>query len=123
MAVDVTLTDDGLSVSLTGMDAVWAVSGGLSLPLSEVVGARVVGADEAKGRLRWKTAGSGVPGVVKAGRFTVQDEPGVRELWSTYRDTEYLEITTTRDRPRRIVLQHPGRVALAAAITTKARGA
>ncbi len=122
MAIDVSLADDALTVSFTGVDSMWAVSGGVALPLSEITGARVVAAADAKRRLRWKLAGSGVPRVVKAGRFTVNDETGVRELWCTYRDPQFLEITTTRDRPRRIVVQHPNRVALADEINARVAG-
>lgn len=122
MAIDVSLADDALTVSFTGVDAMGAVSGGTALPLSEITGARVVAAADAKRRLRWRLAGSGIPGVVRAGRFTVNDEPGVRELWCTYRDPEFLEITTTLDRPRRIVVQHPNRVALADEINARIAG-
>lgn len=122
MAVEISFTDDALVVKFTGLDALWAVSGGITIPFAEVVEAKVVSADDAKARLRWRTGGTSLPRVVNAGRFTVADEPGARELWSTYRDGEYLEITTTRQRPHRIVVQHPDRVALAKEITDLARG-
>jgi hypothetical protein len=38
----------------------------------------------------------------------------------TYRDPGFLEIETTRERPRRIVLQVPDRAELAAAIDARA---
>ncbi|MEP6624269.1 MAG: hypothetical protein ABJC79_07485 [Acidimicrobiia bacterium] len=122
MAVAITLTDDDLVVKFTGLDALWAVSGGITLPLTEVVGAKLVDTAVARARLRWKISGTGLTGVVKAGQFTVADEPGARELWSTYRDSEYLEIATTRRRPHRIVVQHPDRFTLAQAINERARG-
>ena len=123
MAVTVTLSETELSVRFTGLDAVWALTGGIKIPLTEVTGARIVQAADAKTRLRWRTAGTSIPKVVNAGRFTVSDEPGARELWSTYRDDEYLEITTTRQRPHRIVVQHQDRATLAERINAQTRGA
>ena len=123
MAVDVSLTDDALVVKFTGLDALWAVSSGITVPFTEVVGAKVVDADDARKRLRWKVVGTGLPGAVKAGRFTVADEPGAQELWSTYRDPTFLEITTTRRRPHRIVVQHPDCATLAKDISEHASGA
>ncbi len=116
MAVSVELTDAGVEVRLTGMDMVWSLRGAVSVPWSEILGARVVEAAAARRRLLLRLGGTGLTGVVKAGRFTVRDEPGVREFWVTYRDPEFLEIETTNERPKRIVLQVPDRAALAAAI-------
>ena len=116
-----TLTDAGVDVRLSGMDVVWSMRGAISVPWSEVVGARVVDAKTAKRRLRWRVGGTSWPARVNAGRFTVRDEPGVREFWVTYRDPEFLEIETTREQPKRIVLQVPDRAELAAAIDARVR--
>src|SRR4051812_7803178 len=97
----------------SGIDVVWSMRGTISVPWNEVVGAHVVDGKTAKRRLRWRVAGTSFPGRANAGRFTVQDEPGVRELWVTYRDAEYLEIETTNDHQKRIVLQTTDRAALA----------
>ncbi len=122
MGVEISFADDSLVVKFTALDALWAVSGGITVPFTEVVGATVVDAATARARLRWKVGGTGLSGVVKAGRFTVADEPGAQELWSTYRDPTFLEITTTRQRPHRIVVQHPECATLAKEITNHARG-
>jgi hypothetical protein len=122
VAVEISFTDDALAVKFTGLDALWAVSGGITVPFIEVVGAKVVDAADARARLRWKIGGTGLGGVVKAGRFTVADEPGAHELWSTYRDPTFLEITTTRQRPHRIVVQHPDCAVLSKDITARAGG-
>jgi hypothetical protein len=119
VAVAVELTDAEIDVKLSGMDAVWSMRGAISIPWSEVAGARVVDAKSAKQRLNWRVGGTSFPGVANAGRFTVRDEPGVREFWCVYRDPEYLEIETTNDRPKRIVLQTPDRAELAAAINAR----
>jgi hypothetical protein len=122
VAVDVALTDAGIDVRLSGFDALWSLRGVITVPWTEVVGARVVDAKTAKRRLNWRVGGTSFPGAVNAGRFTVRDEPGVREQWTTYRDPEYLEIETTNERPKRIVLQVPDRAALAAAINARVAG-
>lgn len=122
MAVTVTLTDAGIEIRRSGLDALWSLRGATSVPWAEVVGARVVDAKTAKERLRWRVGGTSLPGAANAGWFTVRDEPGVRELWTTYRDSEYLEIETTNERPKRIVVQVPDRAALAAAITARIEG-
>ncbi|MGZ6907496.1 MAG: hypothetical protein ACXVJ7_07490 [Acidimicrobiia bacterium] len=119
MAVAVTLRPDTLSVSLTGWDSVWAVKRTLSIPWSDVVGARVVTVEDARQRLGWRLAGTGVPGVAIAGTRTVIGEPGARELWAVYRDPQALEIETRLLRPKRIVLQVPDREELAAAINAR----
>ena len=119
MAVTVELTDVGVDVRISGMDAVWSMRGMVSVPWSEVVGARIVDAKTAKQRLKWRVGGTSFPGAANAGRFTVRDAPGLRELWVTYRNPEYLEIETTNDQPKRIVLQTPDRAELAAAINAR----
>ena len=122
MAVTVSLTDAGIDVHLSGADMVWAIRGDLSVPWSDIVGARVVDAKEAKRRLMWRLRGTAFPGAVIAGTSTVRNESGVREFWSVYRDTELLEIETRNDQPKRIVLQTPDRAELAAAINARVAG-
>ena len=39
MAVSVTLTDAGIDVRISGMDAVWSMRGEVTVPWSEIVGA------------------------------------------------------------------------------------
>ena len=119
MPVTIALTDTGIDVRASGMDALWALRGAISIPWYQVVGARVVGAKAAKQRLNWRVGGTSWPGRAVAGHFTVRKDPGVREWWVTYRDPEYLEIETTRERPKRIVLQVPDRAELAAAINAR----
>ena len=122
MAVTVDLTDTGIDVKVSGMDTLWSLRGAISIPWSEVVGARVVEAAAARKRLNWRVGGTSWFSSATAGHFTVRREPGVREWWVAYRDPEFLEIETTRERPKRIVLQVPDRAELAAAITARIAG-
>jgi len=119
VAVAVALTDAGIDVKVSGMDTLWSLRGAISVPWSEVVEARVVDAKTARKRLMWRVGGTSWFGSATAGNFTVRNEPGVREWWVAYKDPELLEIETTRDRPKRIVLQVPDRAELAAAINER----
>jgi hypothetical protein len=120
--VAVTLTDAGVDVKVSGMDTLWSLRGAISIPWSDVVGARVVDAKAARKRLNWRVGGTSWPGSATAGHFTVRNEPGVREWWVAYRDPEFMEIETARERPKRIVLQVPDRAELAAAINAHVAG-
>jgi hypothetical protein len=120
VAVSVTFTDAGIDVKVSGMDTLWSLRGAISIPWSDVVGARVVEAKTARKRLQWRVGGTSWFGSATAGNYTVRNEPGVREWWVAYRDPEFLEIETTRERPKRVVLQVPDRAELAAEINARA---
>ena len=119
MAIDVRLTESGADIAFRGWDAVWAFRCRLRIPWGQIRSARVVSAAEARRRLRWRLLGTGLPGVVAAGTFSVRDAPGDRELWAVYRDTEVLEIETSVQKFRRVVLQHPERARLALEISER----
>src|SRR3954467_6685711 len=101
------------------MDTLWSLRGAISFPWSDVVGAGVVDAKTARKRLNWRVGGTSWFGSATARHFTVRDEPGGRGGWGAYRAPDFLEIETTRDRPRRVVLQVPDRAELAAAIAER----
>lgn len=109
MAVEVVVRDDAVDIRFGGWDAVWAFRRSLVLPIADITSARVVPRGEALGLLRWRVGGTGLPGVVAAGRFTVRDRPGERAFVSVYRDDELLVIETRLERPRLVILQHPDR--------------
>lgn len=105
--------DEQVEVAISGLDRVMALSGGVALDMSEVTGARVVPVAEAKAGLGWRVGGAYWPGWLATGWYTVPGRKGARQLWSVYRDSEVLVIDTTRERPSRLVLQHPDRHDLA----------
>jgi hypothetical protein len=113
MAVDVQVRDDEVDITLTGWDAFWAFKRRLRIPMRLVRSARVVPRADALRLLRWRTGGTGLPGVCLAGRFTVPNRRGERAFASVYRDRELLVIETSAPRPRYVVLQHPDRNDLA----------
>lgn len=109
MAVHVHVDDDRVSVDLDGIDQVCALKRHVEIPMREIVDARVEDVESARSRIRWRIGGTAVPGVVTAGRYTVRDEPGERELWCVYRDHEVLVLETRDPARRRVVLQLPDR--------------
>jgi hypothetical protein len=113
MAIDVFVGDRVVAIHLTGLDSVWSLRSRLLVPISEIAAARVVDRDDAMGRIGWKFGGTAVPGLVAAGTFTLDHADGDRAFCCLYRDRELLEIETTIQRPRLILLQHPDRHELA----------
>jgi hypothetical protein len=113
MAVKVLVTDEAVDIRICGWDKVWALSGGLTIPLDEITAARVEPILDAKRNLGWRVGGGYFPGLMATGHFTTRGKKGHRQLWCTYRDDEVLTIETKRPRPWKIVLQHPDRDRLA----------
>jgi hypothetical protein len=112
VAVTAVVSDDSFDITLTGWDRLWALRRRLSIPISQITGARVVPRDVAVRRLRWRIGGTHVPGLVRAGRYSLRSGDG-RAFASVYRDAEVLEVTTRSADPRLVVLQHPDRHDLA----------
>lgn len=112
MAVHAEVTDTSFDVRFSGWDMVWALKRHLSIPMGQITGARVISRDEALQQLRWRLGGTHVPGVATAGHYSLRHREG-RALACIYRDSEVLEVTTSRWRPRVILLQHPDRHDLA----------
>ncbi|MCU0273193.1 MAG: hypothetical protein MUE34_08175 [Acidimicrobiales bacterium] len=113
MPVEVQVRDDEIDITLTGWDAVWAFKRRLRIPMGLVRSARVLPRADALRLVRWRTGGTGFPGVCLAGRFSVRDRKGERAFLSVYRDTELLVVETSVARPRYVILQHPDRHDLA----------
>ncbi len=125
MAVTLLVHDDSIDLQITGwFDRAMCLSSGLTLPLTEITGARLVGFDEAKASIALRVGGTWVPGLIATGWYAVRGRRGARELWAVFRDREQvLVIDTTLDRPCRIVLGHPDRERLAWWINERLAGA
>ena len=109
MAVTTQVTHDELIVTLTGIDAMWALKRQLVINRQHVVSAQVMGRKAAIKLLRFRLWGSYLPGVVCAGTFSVSKKaglpPGSRAFMSINRAKEILVVTTSLARPRLIGLQ------------------
>jgi len=115
MAIEVTVRDDAVDIDITGAaDVLLCLSGGLRIPMADVVGARLLSWDEFRPELGWRVGGGYWPGLIATGWFTVPDRKGARQLLAVFRDrAEILVIDTKLDKPCRVVLQHPDRERLA----------
>lgn len=112
VAVGIAVTDTSLEVTFTGLDRLWALSTGVSIPLDQIVSARTVNRVGAVARLRWRLAGAYWPGLVCAGHFSLHSRAG-RALACVYRAPTVLEVTTRLWRPHLVLLQHADAEAVA----------
>jgi hypothetical protein len=94
------------------MDSVMACSSGATIRADELVGAQLLPRTEALKSIGWRIAGAYLPKAFATGWYSYKGARGARQLWCVYRDDEVLAIDLKRDRPRRVVLQHPDRARL-----------
>ena len=123
MAIELVVYDDAIDLKFSGWDRLWTFSRGLQLPITEITDARVVEVAPLKKDLGLRTGGGYWPGRMATGHFTWRHRKGVRQLWAVYSDKEALVIDTTRDKPARIVIQHPYKHDLAWLIAERIPGA
>ena len=120
MAVTTQVTHDELIITLTGVDAMWAIKRRLVINRQHIVSAQVLGRKAAIKLLRFRLWGSYLPGVVCAGTFSVSKKagipPGSRAFMTTYRAKEILVVTTSLVRPRLVGLQVANPTAVASAL-------
>jgi hypothetical protein len=109
MAVHIELTSENVIITLTGVDAMWAIKRRLVINRQQIVSAKVMGRKDAIKLLRLRLWGSYLPGVVCAGIFSVRKRAGLpqgsRAFCSMYRAKQVLVITTPNTRPGLVVLE------------------
>ena len=108
MAISVVVTDSSVDIKVSGADRFWSLSRGRSVPIDEIVSARVAPRAEVVRRLRWRIGGTAFPRVIYAGHFLIRregDERGLRAWVSIRRGPELLEIILRGRRPRLIALE------------------
>lgn len=113
MTVEVHVHPNAVDIIFAGLDRWMCFEDRLIIPMDEITSARVVPVAEAKRDLGWRTLGAYLPRYFATGRYTVPSRKGARQLWCVYRDLEVLVIETNKERPARVVLQHPDRHNLA----------
>jgi hypothetical protein len=116
VAVRADVTDEQFEVRITGFDAVWALRRRLTIPLADIASARVAPRADAVKAVRWRVYGTHLPGVIKAGRWSMRDKSG-RAFVLVRRGPEVLEVLTTTERPRLVLVQSDTAHAAAAAIS------
>ena len=108
MAVRIKVTSQSVIVSLSGLDAVWALKRRLVINRADIVSVRVAPRKEVVSLLRLRLYGSFVPGLLCAGTFSVGKKAGLprgsRAFISFNRAKQVLQITTN-SRPALVGLE------------------
>lgn len=120
MAVHTKLTSENLIITLTGIDALWALKRKVVVSRSIITSAKVFDRKATIRLLRLRLWGSYLPGVVCAGTFSVSKKAGLppesRAFCSMYRAKQVLIITTSNTRPGLVIVQVAEPEAIAAAL-------
>ncbi len=116
MSIAIEVDPTGVTITPSGIDGLICFTSKLHVPLTSILGARVITQSEAKGELGWRVAGGYMPNRFATGWFTMPNQKGRRQWWAAFRDAEVLVIDTNLEKPGRIVMQTPDRSALAAKI-------
>ena len=99
MAVTTHITNDDFIITLTGIDAVWALKRKLVVSRSIITSAKVFDRKATIRLLRLRLWGSYLPGVVCAGTYSVSKKVGLpqgsRAFMSVYRAKQVLVVTTS----------------------------
>jgi hypothetical protein len=109
VTVTTSVREGVLDVEVRGIGShLMVFSGDHHIPIADIVEARVVGWDEARAGLGWRTGGGYWPGWFATGWFTLRGRKGARQFLSVYRDRDGLLLVDTRvERPARLVLAVP----------------
>ena len=121
MAVHIELTSENVIITLTGVDAMWAIKRRLIIDRQQIESAKVMDRKAAIKLLRLRLWGSYLPGVVCAGTFSVSKKAGLRQgsraFCSMYRAKQVLVITTSNTRPALVMVQVAEPEAIATALS------
>lgn len=102
--IDVAVVNDRLVVRISGKDALYALSRGMTIPLSGIQGVAVAPRRKVPAT-GLRLPGTGVPGVLRAGSFGTGAR---RDFWLVRRAEEVLVVELQPGQPyRRLVLEVP----------------
>lgn len=102
--VELTVDEATLRVRITGKDALYAMSRGMTIPVESIKGISVA-SSHAIPRTGLRFPGTGIPGVLRAGSYGTGSK---RDFWLVRQATELLVIELQEGEPyRRIVLEVP----------------
>ena len=90
MSVRVEVGADVVDVHVEGIDRLWGLRSRLELPVSRITAARVLPANWARGDLRLRTGGLGIPGFAAVGHF--RGSCAKNQWWRVYRADQVLVI-------------------------------
>jgi hypothetical protein len=122
MAVTTQVTNDDFIITLTGIDAVWALKRKLVVSRSTITSVKVLDHKAAMRLLKLRMWGSYLPGVVCAGTFSLSKKVGLprgsRAFMSVYRAKQVLVVTTS-GKPAIIGVETPQPEAFAAVLSAR----
>ena len=108
MAATTQVTNDDFIITLTGIDAVWALKRKLVVSRSTITSVKVLDRKAAMRLLKLRMWGTSLPGVVCAGTYLVSKRArmprGSRAFMSVYRAKQVLVVTTS-GKPALIALE------------------
>ena len=108
MAATTQVTNDDFIITLTGIDAVWALKRKLVVRRSTITSGKVLDRKAAMRLLKLRMWGTSLPGVVCAGTYLVSKRAGMprgsRAFMSVYRAKQVLVVTTS-GKPALIALE------------------
>ena len=99
---EIALTNQTLTVSLTGWDRLWALRRRIAVPLTSVRGADVAEAEAARGPRGLRVGGTAIPHRLYAGRFW---RPGERTFWNVHDPARAIAIELDGDPYARLVVE------------------
>jgi hypothetical protein len=109
VTVTTSVREGVLDVEVRGIGShLMVLSGDQHIPMADIVEARVVGWEEARAGMGWRTCGGYWPGWFATGWYAVPGRKGARQFFSVYRDRDELLLVDTKlERPARLVLAVP----------------
>lgn len=111
--IDVAVVNGNLVVRISGKDALYALSRGMTIPLSSIQGVAVAPKEKIPAT-GLRLPGTGVPGVLRAGSYGTGAN---RDFWLVRRAEQVLVIALQPGEPyRRIILEVPDPHAVSLAI-------
>jgi hypothetical protein len=114
--VDVIVDGTAIHVRPRGLDVLWCLSSGVTVPVADVLSARVVSRSTLP-RRGLKLPGSNIPGIITAGSYGTGDS---RTFWDVRRADTVVTITCAEGSPyRQIVIEVDDPQATAARLRTQ----
>lgn len=106
MSVNVLVHDEVVEVEITGFwDRTICFSRGFTIPIADIVAARLATWDEVAADLGARVGGGYWPGRFATGWFTFRGRRGGRQWFAVFRDRDRLLVIDTKvDRPCRVVI-------------------
>ncbi|MBO2010286.1 hypothetical protein [Hymenobacter negativus] len=116
--VDVSFHGDDVLFTVQGLHKVWAFKSSLTIPRSHISGARL-DAEVAKNLSGFRALGTSVPWLIKAGKFYLHGEPGLKPTFVDVVHPEQVVVIDLRDEDyQQLIIEVEDPVAVVALLAT-----